>query len=105
MLTLNPTLKTYLLKALRKLDRYYEVAQNLTDAARSTRYLLFQQITILAIECNSISIESLISGLIGFDEAISRIANSSINSLQFSRQDRNLARMKYQNRIFRYRTK
>ena len=105
MSTLNPTLKTYLPEALRKLGRYYEVAQNLTDAARSTRYLLFQQITVLAVECNSIGVESLISGLAGFDEAVSRIANSSVNGLQFSRQDRNLAGMKYQNRMFRCGTK
>jgi hypothetical protein len=98
-LTLNPSLRAYLLEALRKLGRYYEVAQNLTGAARSTRYLLFQKITVLPVERNSTGVEALMSGLAGFDDAISRMANSGINGLQFSQQDRNLARTRYQNRL------
>lgn len=37
---LNPSTKDYLSEALRKLSPYYEVALNLTNPARSTRYPL-----------------------------------------------------------------
>jgi hypothetical protein len=103
--TLNPSLRAYLPEALRKLGRYYEVAQNLTGAARSTKYLLFQKITVLPVERNSTGVEALISGLASFDDAMSRMANSSINGSQFSQQDRNMARTRYQNRLFHCETK
>ena len=89
--TLDPTLRAYLPEALRKLGRYYQVAQDLAGAARSTKYLLFQNITVLPVERNSTGVEALISGLASFEDAMSRIANSGVNSLQFSRADRKLA--------------
>ena len=101
----NPSLKAYLPEALRKLSRYCGVAQNLTSAARSPKYLLFQKITVLAVERHSIGVEALMSGLASFDDATSRIVNSSVNGLQFSQQDRNLARTKYQSRMFRCETR
>ena len=103
--TLNPSLRAYLPEALRKLGRYYEVAQNLTGAARSTKYLLFQNITVLHVERSSIGVEALMSGLASFDDAISRVASSSINGLQFSQKDRNVARTRYQDRILHCETK
>ena len=102
---LDPSLRAYLPEALRKLGRYYEVAQDLAGAARSTKYLLFQNITVLSVERNSTGVEALISGLASFEDAMSRIANSGVSSLQFSRTHRKLARTKYQNRMFHCETR
>ena len=102
---LDPSVGTYLPEALRKLGRYYEVARTLTNAARSERYLLFKNITVLAVEIKSIGVEALMSGLDGFDGAMSRTMDPRVNGLQFSRKDRSLARARYENRVFRCNTK
>ena len=102
---LNPSLRAYLPEALRKIGRYYEVAQDLAGASRNTKYLLFQNITVLPVERNSTGVEALISGLASFEDTMSRMANSGVNSLQFSQADRNSARTKYQDRMFHCETR
>ena len=102
---LDPSLKAYLPEALRKLGRYYEVARNLTAAARDPKYPVFQNITVSAVKLSNVDAEALVSGLASFEDAISRATTSEVSHSQFSKKDRKLARRRYQDRVFHCQTK
>ena len=98
--TLNPSTKDYLPEALRKLGRYLQVARNLTDAAWSTKYTVFKNITVRPVVSTNVHIETIKDRLEGFDEAMSRFKHSNLNKLSIARGSRASAQKRYHDRMF-----
>lgn len=102
---LDPSTKDYLSAALRKLSRYYEVAVNLTNAARSTRYPIFNSVKVASVVCNNIDYRTLEANLKPFDQTLSRIKLSPRNNLPIVTTRRAHVRDRYAERISNAQTK
>lgn len=75
--TAEPSLKAYLPRAMSKIGRYFRVACELINAARSPEYNLFRSISIQSIEKPHIDISFIADHPVGFDKAAQRVARSS----------------------------
>lgn len=102
---LNPSTKDYLPTALRKLSRYSEIATNLTKAARSTRYRLFNRVTVAPVACNNISCLLLESGLKDLDHTLSRVTGLPKSKLSGLPMSRAALRKRYSDRMSNSQTK
>ncbi|KAK3676561.1 hypothetical protein LTR78_003335 [Recurvomyces mirabilis] len=102
---LDPSTKDYLSKALRKLSRYYDVALTLTNAARDTRYPIFNSVTVAPVVCNNMDYLTPESKLEDFDQILSRITNSPENKLLLGSIPRADLRNRYADRMSNSKTK
>lgn len=75
--SIDPTLKNFLPQAISKLGRYYCIACDLVDAARSSRYTLFGRISIEALKEPEFNTASITDNLVGFDKTLERVTRSS----------------------------
>jgi len=75
--SIDPTLKNFLPQAISKLGRYYCIACDLVDAARSSRYTLFGRISIKALKEPEFNTASITDELAYFDETLQRVTRSS----------------------------
>lgn len=101
-LSIDHNLKTFLPQAVSKLGRYYCIACDLIDAARSSRYTLFRRISIEALEEPGFDTASIKDDLVSFDESLQRVTRSSNQRYHESYLSGYLssARTKFQSRIF-----
>lgn len=96
---LNPSLKQYLPVAVCKLARYRQVAINLTNAARTTKYRVFHTIVVTPVRCNQINTRTLTDRLRNFDAALSQLAISGGKTLPTTRKK--AGRRKYEDRMLK----
>jgi len=71
--SIDPSLKTFLPEALSKLGRYYSIACDLIDAARSSKYTLFRRISVKAVKQPELDTAFITDGPGCFDESCGRI--------------------------------
>ena len=92
---------TFLPQAIRKLGRYYCVACDLTDAARSSQYAIFGRITIKVLEEPVLDAHSIADDLLSFDATFERITSMSHQGQihHYDSKSLSLARAKYNARI------
>ncbi|KAL8696689.1 MAG: hypothetical protein Q9201_007535, partial [Fulgogasparrea decipioides] len=69
---IDPSLKTYLPLAISKLRRYYCIACDLIDAARSSQYTLFRRISVQAMEKPHVNMAFIADHSAGFDQTLQR---------------------------------
>ena len=74
---INPSLKNYLPRAMSKLGRYYCVACDLSDAARSSKYTLFRRVSVQALEKPLLHMAFIADHSAGFDQALQRVSPTS----------------------------
>lgn len=74
---IDPSLKTYLPLAISKLGRYYCIACDLIDAARSSQYTLFRRISVQAMEKPHLDMAFVADHSAGFDQTLQRVTRSS----------------------------
>ena len=100
-LLIDPNLKTFLPQAISKLGRYYCVACDLTDAARSSQYTIFGRISVKALEEPVLDTRSITNGLVDFERTLERITRLSHQRQidHYGSQALFAARTKYQARI------
>ena len=98
--TIDPTLKTFLPEAMKKLGRYYGIANELVDAARKPSYTIFRHVAIEVLETPKINSISVTGSVQGFEAALQR--NMALRQDDRERHSRSLteARTKYQSRIW-----
>lgn len=98
---LNPSLKNFLPGAIKKLGRYYGIANDLVDAARSSRHTIFRRITIEALEEPTIDTASVTANLQGFDAVLKRNVGSRLRKNEWQSHSSSLEAMrtKYESRI------
>ena len=98
---IDPNLKIFLPQAISKLGRYYCVACDLTDAARSSHYTIFRRVKVKVLEEPVLDVRSITKGLLDFDGTLERI-NGPPDQRQADRYNSrslSLARTKYHARI------
>lgn len=76
-LSIDHNLKTFLPQAVSKFERYYCIACDLIDVARSSRYTIFRRISIKALKEPEFDTASIKDELISFDKSLQRIIRSS----------------------------
>ena len=81
-LSIDHNLKTFLPQAVSKLGRYYCIACDLIDAARSSRYTLFRHISIEALKEPEFDTAFIKDDLVSFDKSLQRVTRS-IRSKKF----------------------
>ena len=98
---IDPSLKTYLPRAMSKLGRYYCVACDLIDAARSSKYTLFRHVSVRAIEKPPLDTAFIASHSAGFDQTLQRVTRSSHQHghKTYDSASVSAARMKFQSRM------
>lgn len=74
---IDPSLKTYLPLAISKLGRYYCIACDLIDAARSSQYTLFRRISVQAMEEPHLDMAFIADHSAGFDQTLQKVTRSS----------------------------
>ncbi|KAL8849086.1 MAG: hypothetical protein Q9221_005930 [Calogaya cf. arnoldii] len=97
----DPSLKTSLPHALSKIGRYYQIACDLIDAARSELSTLFRSISVHAVEQPQLDMRFVAGHSTGFGETIKRVTRPSQQYRQnaFDPGHVSAVRTKYQNRI------
>jgi len=75
---LDPSLLRYLPTAIGKLKHYTQVAINLTNAANSSKYTVFQDITVTAVSYQKVSRKSLGSQRHDFESVLERLPNHNL---------------------------
>ena len=98
---IGATLQDFLSRAIRKLGRYYSIANDLVDAARSSRYTIFRRILVEALERPATNTTTIIDGLRGFEAVLKRNLGSPHRQGDWQRHSRSLkaARTRFQSRI------
>ncbi|KAL8724139.1 MAG: hypothetical protein Q9166_008112 [cf. Caloplaca sp. 2 TL-2023] len=74
---IEPSLKTYLPLAIRKLGRYHCITCDLVDAARSFQYTLFRRISVQALEKPHLDMTFIADHSAGFNRTLQRVTRSS----------------------------
>ena len=99
--TISSSLKIYLPRAMRKLGRYYYVACDLINAARSSRYTLFRRISVRAMEEPRLNMAFIVGHSVGFDQSLQRVTRSSHQHPPNAHDSGSVsaARTKFQSRI------
>ncbi len=99
--SIDPSLMVYLPQALGKLRRYYCIACDLIDAARSSKYTLFGRISIRALKQPQLNTAALSHDLAGFDQVLHRITGSTHRQLRRGYPEGlvSTARRKFQSRM------
>lgn len=101
---MNPSLKQYLPRAVKKLGRYCAIATDLINASRTTSHTLFRRISVQPIEPpKSLNDGTLIATLTSFDAVWSRITSKAAHGQAKLLRAKTMA--KYQNRIIGSHTK
>ena len=98
---IDPSLKTYLPRAMSKLGRYYCVACDLIDAARSSKYTLFRRVSVRALEKPLLNMAFIADHSAGFDQALQRVSATSHQHPPnvYDPQHVSAARTKFQSRM------
>ena len=98
---IDPSLKAYLPQAMRKIGRYFRIACDLVNAARSPGYTIFQRISIQPTERPHFDMEFMADHSVDFDQASQRVTGSSHQHLlnAYGSQSLLAARMKFQSRM------
>jgi len=99
---INPSTKSFLPEAINKLGRYYSIANDLVDAARSSRYTIFRRISVEALEEPTIDVASITDGLLGFEAVLKRNIGLLYQQGDWQRRSQSLkaARTKFELRIW-----
>lgn len=98
---IDPSLKASLPLALSKIGRYYHIACDLVDAARSPQYTLFRRISVQAIDKPHLDMVFIADHSAGFEEVFRRVTSSShqYRHTDFDPQTVSAVRTKFQKRI------
>ena len=74
---IDPTLKVYLPQAMRKIGRYFRIACDLVNAARSPEYTIFRRLSVRSIEKPHFDMAFIADQSVNFDQASQRVTGSS----------------------------
>lgn len=74
---LKPSLKDHLPVAIKKLGMYYSIGKDLVDAARSTRYTIFNHITVETLDPPTSNIDSF-GDIASFEAVIGRMQHGEV---------------------------
>lgn len=98
---IDPSLRASLPLALSKIGRYYHIACDLVDAARSPQYTLFRRISVQAIDRPHLDMLFTADHSAGFEEVFRRVtcASHQYRHTDFDPQTVSAVRTKFQNRI------
>lgn len=99
--SIDPNLVTFLPQAIGKLGRYYCVACDLIDAARSSQYTIFGRVTMKVLAEPALDTRSITNGLLDFDGTLERITSLSHQRQvdHYGSKSLSLARTKYDARM------
>lgn len=99
--TLNPNLKASLPRALSKVGRYFRIACDLINAARSPELTIFRRISVRPIAKPHVDMAFMADHSGGFDQAAQRITGSSHQHLlnTYGSQSLSAARTDFQSRM------
>ncbi len=75
--TINPNLKAYFPRAMSKIGRYFCIARDLINAARSPDLKLFRRLSVQPVERPQLDMSFLADHLTGFDQVVQRVTSSS----------------------------
>lgn len=98
---LDPSLKASLPRALSKVGRYFRIACDLIDAARSPELTIFRRISVRPIDKPHVDMAFMADHSVGFDQAAQRVTGSSHQHLlnTYGSQSLSAARTKFQSRM------
>ena len=99
--TLDPSLKASLPRALSKIGRYFRIACDLINAARSPELTIFRRISVRPIDKPHVDMAFMADHSVAFDQVAQRVTGSSHRHLlnTYGSQSLSAARTKFQSRM------
>ena len=98
---IDPSLKAYLPQAMRKIGRYYRIACDLVNAARSPGNTIFRRISVQPIQRPHFDMAFMADRSAGFDQVAQRVTRSSQQDLlnSYGSQALSAARTRFKSRM------